>query len=76
MKSQHDIWRGRVQEKEGGQEEEEDFLDKQQYEPPDKITVHVVPKTDLSSRFFNNTEADASELLENFEEICPRYFEN
>ena len=36
------------------------------------IIVYVVP-SNISARFSSSSEADASELLENLEEMFPRY---
>ena len=42
------------------------------FESFDNITVRVVPRN-ISSRFFSYSEASASELLENLEDIFLRY---
>ena len=43
------------------------------FEPDDDITAHVVKRRNNSSRFSINSEENASELIENREELLPRY---
>ena len=45
------------------------------FESVNNITSHVVP-SHVSSRFSSNSEAFASELLLNLEEMFPRYYVN